>query len=187
MDTAVRGAKHDVKEALLKDQRHVCCYCTGKIAYETMKVEHWVSQSEDPTKRLEWSNLLAACDGGERSGNERHCDAQKSSTPITLDPTRQEHINKLSYTNSGVMKSDVESIDKDIDETLNLNTPKLQRARMSAWDGFRKACEMKREKLSKDTAYTEKLLQKVRNLVDREHASPYYDIIIYFLERKQAG
>lgn len=182
-DTAIRGAKREVKDALLKQQRAVCCYCTRRITYHDMKVEHWSSQADFPEKRLDWKNLFAACDGGERAGQELCCDSSKDDNPITLDPTSKAHIEKIDYAPTGSMTSKDSKLNFDIDKTLNLNTARLRNARRAAWDGFRKANDLKREKLG-DRPYTQKLLDKALDLIHKEQATPYLDIVLYFLGRK---
>lgn len=179
-------AKRDIKEALLKQQRSVCCYCTCTISYETMKVEHWAPQKGFESKRLDWDNLLAACDGGERSSGELHCDSSKGSSSITLDPSRQEHIQKLKYSMSGRISSDDQDIENDLSRTLSLNIGGLVRARLARWNEFAKAANLKKERL-KNRAYRQKLYERVRQLVEDDPAKPYYDMLLYHLGRKHGS
>jgi uncharacterized protein (TIGR02646 family) len=43
-DNIPTDAKKVLKEALLSEQGHVCCYCMKRIHFEDMKVEHWKPQ-----------------------------------------------------------------------------------------------------------------------------------------------
>ena len=88
-------AKAQLKERLLENQRYVCCYCTSRIAAEKMRVEHFVSQKQEPTRRFDWTNLLAACSGN--VGGAPHCDVSKGEKSVELDPQRPEHIAGLNY------------------------------------------------------------------------------------------
>ena len=176
------GTKREIKEALLENQKFVCCYCTCKIQYNSMKVEHWESQAKCPEKRLEWTNLFAACDGGEKSKVGPHCDSSKGSSRITLSPIRQEHINKLTYTGSGDISSGDSGLAKDLG-TLNLNASIPKNGRKAAWNGFKKHLKMKNENLKKQS-YRQKLIRKAKDRIDQSPATPYYDIVLFFLERK---
>lgn len=102
--------KRAIKTALLEEQRSVCCYCTGRISMDDLRVEHWVAQSADSTLRLTWSNLFAACHGNEQGEGHRRCDVLKENRVITLKPTNSGHLNQLRYTQSGEMLTDSEAI-----------------------------------------------------------------------------
>jgi uncharacterized protein (TIGR02646 family) len=57
-----------LREALVRDQRGLCCYCMQRIVNPpkgvtaSMKIEHWHARAEDGAQ-LAWSNLLGACAG----------------------------------------------------------------------------------------------------------------------------
>lgn len=40
--------KEELRESLLKEQGHICCYCMQRIKKDKMKIEHWRSQDEYP-------------------------------------------------------------------------------------------------------------------------------------------
>ena len=58
--------KGALRNALVTEQRGICCYCMGRIRNgpATMKIEHWRSQSGHPAEQLTYRNLLGACLGG---------------------------------------------------------------------------------------------------------------------------
>ena len=37
--------KEDVKNQLLTEQYHLCAYCTNRISFEKMKIEHWCART----------------------------------------------------------------------------------------------------------------------------------------------
>lgn len=59
---------YDIKERLLRDQRHLCAYCEGAIGQaDNFQVEHFHPKSVDADGRnrhLDWNNLLGVCNGG---------------------------------------------------------------------------------------------------------------------------
>jgi len=70
-------AKSHVKESLLDEQGHLCCYCMRRIRLANMKVEHWRSQKSDPDLQLDYGNMLAACSGNQGGAPEREtCDTR---------------------------------------------------------------------------------------------------------------
>jgi uncharacterized protein (TIGR02646 family) len=60
------GPKDELREALVADQRGLCCYCMTRISptAAAMKIEHWRCQSRYQALQLSYQNLLAACLGG---------------------------------------------------------------------------------------------------------------------------
>lgn len=59
--------KDELRQALVREQRGLCCYCMGRIRADTasMKIEHWGSQARFPGDQLHYQNLLGACLGGQ--------------------------------------------------------------------------------------------------------------------------
>lgn len=130
--------KQTVREALVKEQHALCCYCQSRIRPEeaSMKIEHLVPQT-DPTDgvrlRLQWINLLGACLGGQGSPpRAQHCDTRKGDTRITLDPTNAACTSKVRYSSDGRVFSDDKTIDKELREILQLNVAQLVRFRKAA-------------------------------------------------------
>jgi len=142
--------KDAIRAALLRDQKHLCCYCMRRISAELrptsnkpdaprepwMKVEHWRPQEHHPAAALLWHNLLGACWGsmGERGGAQ-HCDTRKGMTEVTLDPQNPAHIETLSLGRRGKLLSSDPILQRDIDDTLNLNLPALREERSERLDG----------------------------------------------------
>jgi len=72
--------KATLRQALVTDQRGICCYCMGRIrnGSATMKIEHWRCQSCYPDEQLNYRNLLGACLGGNgQPPHLQHCDTRK--------------------------------------------------------------------------------------------------------------
>lgn len=156
---AVPGATYDgkdftpvkrvIREALLRDQLWLCCYCLRRISCEAlphptnpdappvtqMKVEHWQSQSEHAELQLAWTNMLGACLGGEGSArSEQTCDTRKGEHSIALNPLDPAHVSTLRCTSSGRLESTNPRFQGDIDERLGLNHRILVRNRQATLD-----------------------------------------------------
>jgi uncharacterized protein (TIGR02646 family) len=132
--------KQAIREALVKEQGALCCYCMRRIraAAEAMGVEHWAPRDRG-TRQLDWRNLLGVC-YGDRYGSPRtqHCDRSKGSKEITIDPQNRAHMAKLRFPDSGRIECDDASLRRDIDEVLNLNTRNLVNQRKSAIGEFQR-------------------------------------------------
>jgi len=128
--------KDEIRGALLRDQRALCCYCMRSISTEArphptrpaapavvqMKVEHWRSQVGFSTLQLAWTNMLGACLGGEGSSRgDQTCDTRKGEDAIVLSPLDATHVETLRCTSAGRLESTNAQFQKDIDDRLNLN------------------------------------------------------------------
>ena len=71
-----------IKENLLKMSFDKCVFCECNIAEESkyMEVEHYVAKSIDPSKVVDWANLLPAC---------KRCNGCKSDHNVLLFPIIQ--------------------------------------------------------------------------------------------------
>jgi len=149
--------KDGVRKALLRDQGHLCAYCQRRILPKDghMKVEHWHAQSSEADKKstLRWRNLLGVCLGDEAqetgtSKGDRHCDTARGNAALFLHPVEGEGPNPrdfLRYTAEGEVlpaREPAASVRGDI-EALKLNTNRLRRARVEAYEELRKRLDKK--------------------------------------------
>ena len=122
--------KAALRQALVTEQRGLCCYCQSRIraTREDMKIEHWQCQADHPARQLDYSNLLGACLGGHgRPEREQHCDTRKGNNGLCFsvcDPAHpiERHIRFLG---DGKISTDVADIDEAINGVLSLNLPRL--------------------------------------------------------------
>ncbi len=64
--------KGAVRDALLAEQGHVCCYCERRVgANDDSHIEHLVPQSVRPDLGLDYGNLLCSCSARQHCGHER--------------------------------------------------------------------------------------------------------------------
>ena len=120
--------KEPIRENLLAEQGYLCAYCMKRISKDNMKIEHWKPEAIlTEAQKLDYSNMLGVCEGHIEGEDGRYdtCDSKKKSTLITVDPTREDHINLIKYRKeNGEIYSDDKSINNDLNVTLNLNCKK---------------------------------------------------------------
>ncbi len=178
--------KDDVKHKLLLEQGFICAYCMSRIRLENTQIEHFIAQNPNSDFHKEtdlaYSNMLAVCPGNE--GNPKRmqtCDEHRGNTPLTVNPLNEKTLKSIQYLNDGEIISSDESIQYDLNNTLNLNFYLLKGSRMSQ---LRKLQEqLKKEKDKGDwkslaIKYRRKLLEA--NVEKRE----YIGILIWYLDKK---
>lgn len=187
-DFSLAKGKLVVKEQLLIEQNSLCAYCTRRISFTKMKVEHWFprhpsdkSLSDKGNKlQLNYSNLLAVCLGCYQgnSHNLLHCDTSKAEQVIDLDPQKQHHINELKYLKAtGKMSSQNSQHQIEINQILRLNLPHLCRERKQILTTLR----IRLYKKSRKNATVN--LQKELNKWLRK-TSPYNMVAVEYLKKK---
>lgn len=138
--------KAALRQALVSEQRGLCCYCQARIraTCKGMKIEHWQCQADHPGRQLDYSNLLGACLGGHgRPEREQHCDTRKGNSGLCFsvcDPTHpiERHIRFLG---DGKISSDDADINEAINAVLNLNLPRLVSNRKAVLTAFQQRLE----------------------------------------------
>lgn len=128
------AAKDELRDALVGEQRGLCCYCMGRIQSEAslMKVEHWRCQNRFPDEQLSYRNLLGACLGEQGSPVRlQHCDTRKGSRDLRWNPAVRGHRieSRVKYDPDGTVRADDSPFDVQLNEVLNLNLPWLKKNR----------------------------------------------------------
>lgn len=178
--------KQELREALVSEQRGICCYCMARIEPKelTMKIEHFLSRTKYPNERLVYNNLFGACLGNEKNDAKTHCDTFKGKKEFHYHMCNSGHIHtEIKYKTSGEIFSDDENLNLELNTVLNLNLPELIKARKNTLDGFIKAYlssksgKLKREVL---TRFRDKWLgTSHQNLLE-----PYCMIVVYYLDKR---
>lgn len=126
--------KQELREALVREQRALCCYCLCRIVPVDleMKIEHWRSQKRYPGDQLIYTNLLGACKGGEKPNPDdnpdderdvdRHCDTFKGDRDLSLNPAVDDVESTISYLKDGRIRSRDAAFNEELSSVLNLNT-----------------------------------------------------------------
>ena len=95
-----------VRKALADEQGHLCAFCMRAINHtakdargqDTTVIAHRTPIKVNHGTALTWSNLLASCDGGRRSGTGvETCDFAQGHAALTLDPAYAPSVRQLRY------------------------------------------------------------------------------------------
>ncbi len=135
--------KVQVREALMREQGHLCAYCMRRIPDERILesdadlsdvyIEHWQARSAaretGENKGLDYNNMLAVCAGNEKAPSatgkrkKRYftCDKKRDNAPLKINPLDASTLETIYYLSDGTIKSTDEDIEKDINVRLNLN------------------------------------------------------------------
>lgn len=127
--------KEEIKQALLTEQGYICCYCMKRINKENIKLEHWKPQSKYPERSLIYKNMLGVCNGNE--GEPKHlqcCDTHKGNWELSIDPLSPHCETFIKYSADGIIFSDDEKVNRDLNDVLNLNQQKIQNNRRIVMD-----------------------------------------------------
>ena len=185
--------KDDVRKALMDEQNGLCAYCMCKLKdVSDVQIEHYIPQSEcgeQPHLALSYTNMLGVCNGGTKScrdgGKERlTCDAHRGNTPLTIDPWNPSIIDKIEYLHDGTIFSKDHNIDKDLDETLNLNSPFAphKNARKTT---LNKLIASMKDTIGNQNTWSRTRLQKILNrILEANPKPPYCGILIYYLRKR---
>ena len=93
-----------------------------------MRIEHWASQEENNSRQLDYSNLLACCQGNEGQGKDREtCDVRKKNQILKYSPAQAGHQlnSKIRYLDHCKMGSIDTDFDNQLNQILNLNGSRL--------------------------------------------------------------
>lgn len=135
------GAKQDLRDALVREQRGLCCYCMTRIesTRESMKIEHWRSQSHYEALELTYSNLLGACLGGHGQPEAlQHCDTRKKERDIRFNPADPIHRidQRIQFQADGTIASSDVEFNTQLSDVLGLNLPLLKNRRKGVLSGL---------------------------------------------------
>lgn len=134
--------KGPVRRALIREQGGLCCYCGGPIGErpDDCHIEHFVAQSADESLRLEYSNMLASCQGTDgRSRVSEHCGQARGTKPVPVSPLSPCCGGFFTWGSDGSVRSSAEALKHADAETtiqsLRLDTRRLKAAREAAIAG----------------------------------------------------
>lgn len=178
--------KQALREALVREQGYLCCYCMGRIrpTQDGMKIEHWAAQSMFPEHRMTYSNLLGACLGGEGSRPaDQHCDTAKGNKALQIHPADpgKDCSALFGYASTGKIDGRADEARRDI-LTLNLNASRLVQARKAVLEGL--LAWFRSHKNRGRSVSRSELLRKMRSHDDTsEELDPFCQVAIYWLTK----
>lgn len=172
--------KECLKEALIGEQKQICCYCCNRISNKNSHIEHFRPKGTRDYKELslEYTNLHASCQGDHGDG--RHCGHAKGKCfeeSLMISPLDEYCSSRFAFKVNGEIYA---ADDKDEGavytiRTLALNDNRLKRAREEAmW-----VSEALMPKTEEERA---QLIQTYRHPADGAYA-PFLDAILYQLEK----
>ncbi len=139
-----------VHDALLKEQGYICCYCGMRITRTTSHIEHLKPRSTYPNLALEYTNLIASCQGEseEPPTVPVHCGHKKKywyDENLMVSPLEINCADFFKYPASGEIQPTDNPGKKAVAETtikkLALDIDKLQKMRRVAIDAALLATE----------------------------------------------
>ena len=197
----LREAREPVLRALVAEQGYLCAYCMRRIRSKEQEkgslatIEHILPQHEQGVHHVDSSvdyrNILAVCDG-HAGGAETTCDKHRGNSVLTVNPLKPETLTSIRYGSDGRIYADNESVNNDLDVTLNLNAPgtSLRENRKAVMDGINQALINRFKKLkgvgnrSRKRKICEELLRKIEG--NGPERLEYISVARYVLERRMS-
>jgi uncharacterized protein (TIGR02646 family) len=122
------AVKISIQASLLNEQDHLCCYCEKKIdtekSHEKSHIEHIKPQSKFPTESLDYDNLLASCNGNNKSESCGHKKADWYCENTFIHPLKPKCLENFQFLPNGEMIGKTETGVKTV-EILGLNCSNL--------------------------------------------------------------
>lgn len=194
-DNIPLATKEELRQNLLSEQGHICCYCMKRIPEHTsphMKVEHFKCQDNFGALQLTYSNLFGACTGNEgQPKNLRTCDTKKGNADLTINMLSIAPICEtlFKYNSEGEISSSTDNaeINRQLNEVLNLNMQTLKDGRSEIYLEVQESVKLESKRTKKDKASFVKFLEqeKIKWLQrnDNKHR-PYCSVAVYYLTKK---
>jgi uncharacterized protein (TIGR02646 family) len=179
--------KDALRNALVTEQRGLCCYCMGRIRSDKMKIEHWRCQSRFPGERLSYRNLLGACLGGDGQPLAlQHCDTRKGDRDLQRNPADPDHHieTQFYYEPDGSIRAGDAGFDAELEDVLNLNLPQLRNNRKGVLDAV--LGWWKHEKAHGPVPRARFERQRDRRVAGAGELEPFSQVAIWWLEQRLA-
>lgn len=172
-----------LKNSLLSEQGHICCYCCKPIETKNSHIEHIRPKERDEYRAisLEYENLLASCQGyHDREENCGHSKDNAFNEELFVSPLEENCESLFEFSNRGKIKA-VDGNERAgyTIELLNLDTEQLNAARTEAmW------VSGAMDELTEDEC--QKLLDKFQSVDERGRYAGFSDAIVYQLKKQLA-
>lgn len=172
-----------LKNSLLSEQGHICCYCCKPIDTKNSHIEHIRPKERDEYRAisLEYENLLASCQGyHDREENCGHSKDNAFNEELFVSPLEENCESLFEFSDRGKIKA-VDGNERAgyTIELLNLDTEQLNAARTEAmW------VSGAMDELTEDEC--QKLLDKFENVDERGRYAGFSDAIVYQLKKQLA-
>jgi uncharacterized protein (TIGR02646 family) len=181
-DALSKEDKDSIRNALLEDQRYICCYCMNHTVAGTAKIEHYRSQSRYPKDALAWKNLLAVCAGGKDGPrHQQTCDTRKGNEDLAVNPLDEATLRSLRFLVDGRIRSELPEVEEDLNQRLNLNFDVLCRNRVAAVDGLKNVLK---KKYGPGARWSKSHLEgELRHLREKNRYPPFVGVLEHWLTK----
>lgn len=172
-----------LKNSLISEQGHICCYCCKPIDTKNSHIEHIRPKERNEYRAisLEYENLLASCQGyHDREENCGHSKDNAFNEELFVSPLEENCESLFEFSDRGKIKA-VDGNERAgyTIELLNLDTEQLDAARTEAmW------VSGAMDELTEDEC--QKLLDKFENVDERGRYAGFSDAIVYQLKKQLA-
>lgn len=183
--------KDALRNALVNEQRGICCYCMGRIRNgpASMKIEHWHCQTGYPGEQLLYRNLLGVCLGGEgQPPRLQHCDTRKADGDLQWNPADPTHLveARLRYESDGSIRSTDEIFDEQLEAVLNLNLPFLMNNRRGILDAILEWWRHEKARLRGAVPRVRFQAERDRRVDGTGDLDPYCQVAVWWLDQRLA-
>ena len=185
-------AKDELRQALVAEQRGLCCYCMGRIHPKigSMKIEHWQSRARYPDKQLDYGNLLGVCLGGQgQPAHLQHCDTIKGDRDLRFNPAAPTHRIEawVRYRSDGSISSDNACFKQQIKDVLNLNVPVLMNRRKSVRDAVLDWWKYEKARIGGPIPRESLVRKRDKFAPNNGELKPYCQVAVWWLDQRLAG
>ncbi len=183
--------KDSLRDALVREQRGICCYCMGRIYNDSrkMKIEHWRSQSRYRGEQLNYRNLLGACLGGHGQPRHlQHCDTRKSELDLQWNPADPAHHieTRLRYEVDGNIRSDDAGFNAQLENVLNLNLHLLRNTRKGLLDAILDWWHREKARLRGPVPRDRFENERARRTDGEGELEPFCQVVVWWLDQRLA-
>ncbi len=139
-DYLTKVAKVATKQALMKEQGYICCYCERRLEENDSHIEHFQPQSDPDVDDIDFSNMLCSCQNKLKKGDPRHCGNLKGDwfdATLLVSPLNSACGSKFGFKGDGTIYPIEDALDaKTTIEKLGLDIGKLNALRESVIEPF---------------------------------------------------
>ena len=178
-----------LRQALVTEQRDLCCYCMGRIraSRESMKIEHWLCRAYYPDEQLNYRNLLGSCLGGEgQPAHKQHCDTRKGDRALRWNPAEQSHQieTRVRYELDGSIRGNEPKFDDQLNDVLNLNLPLLKQGRKSLLDAVLDWWRREKARLGGRVPSDRLIRKRDQYVASNGQLGPYCQVAVWWLDQR---
>lgn len=174
--------KAEIREYLIAEQFHLCCYCQQRIESDSASVEHKLSQAKHPERSLDYTNMAAVCSCTEgQKGKRQYCDDFKKDKDFVFNLSNIEEL--IQYEpKTGVIKSDNAELNRQLNEVLNLNQKYLKDERTAIYNAIRHFVENNARKADFKGIINKEI--KKYESAKNGRKMPFCGVMLYFLRKR---